>query len=68
MARPSSERVRAVSGQTAQQVPQPMQRLAIQCSWGRAEMLSGLWHQAQHSGQPFRNTVLQNAILRYGGV
>lgn len=35
-----------------------MQREPTQCSWTPGEMLSGLWHQMQFSGQPLKKTVL----------
>jgi hypothetical protein len=37
-----------------------MQRVSFQATWGLGDRLSGLWHQEQASGQPFRNTVVRS--------
>jgi hypothetical protein len=36
-----------------------MQRTSYQTSSGCAEIPSGLWHQAQRSGQPLKKTVVR---------
>ena len=46
-------------GQTAWQAPQSMQRSPMMRISASRARLSGLWHQGQSSGQPFRNTVVR---------
>ena len=58
MATPLSVPWSACSGQASTQLRQPMHREAVQCTWGLAEMLSGLWHHTHRKGQPLKKTVL----------
>ena len=47
------------TGQAGAHRSQPRQRSSLIATCGRASMLSGLWHQRQRSGHPFRNTVVR---------
>ena len=49
----------ACSGHAATQLPQRMQRSGSGIGSGAGDWLSGLWHHAQRSGQPLRNTVVR---------
>ena len=45
-------------GQTAKQFPQCVQAFLDTINCGAKESPSGLWHQSQRSGQPFKKTVV----------
>jgi hypothetical protein len=58
MEMPFFPELRAFSGHASMQLRHPMHRVPTQCTWIEGEMLSGLWHHTQDSGQPLKKTVL----------
>jgi len=66
---PSEVRVNAFTGQFSTQVSQPM-HFDFEynfCRWG--DIPSGLWHQTQLSGQPFKKIVIRipgPSLMEYG--
>ena len=56
---PSGVNCIAPFGQASTQLWQPMQRLFLYSFCGSGLQLSGLWHQTQRNGQPFRNKVVR---------